>query len=482
MFAAASLLAFTLAVLPSANAFFRVACSGDVLLRERADPIVNPGTKSGHMHTIHGGNAFALNYTYEQARQSSCTSCQVTTDLSNYWHPQLWFHDKKADTFEPVPNGGLLIYYQQRGDDKANIKAFPAGFRMLTGNPAKRSKHYEEDEGSQAELQERATKWSCLRYTGGQTGYDGYGFPTTRCEAGFQARLHMPNCWDGKNLDSADHKSHVAYMSRLDNGKCPDTHPVSLMTMFFEVTWDIKNFDSQWDPETDGWPFVYSYGDPTGYGWHGDFVNGWDVNALQSAVVDCDNNTEDTAAGRAEGCPHLTLQTADAAKQCQGTPHIDEPTTGVLKRLPGCNPLQYGPEDAKMYSDANCPLDGGAASPEPSSPAPEEPTTTPPVPSSSSSESEPTSTPEPIPEPTTMIPDPEPTESSTDSSSAPTATSAPVATVTVIQTVTQTVTATVSPCTASSFASSPRKHHRRSVVPDNFVQGRAPAAFQPRRR
>lgn len=25
----------------------------------------------------------------------------------------------------------------------------------------------------------------------------GYGFPTTDCEAGLNARIHMPACWDG---------------------------------------------------------------------------------------------------------------------------------------------------------------------------------------------------------------------------------------------------------------------------------------------
>src|SRR5207244_9474853 len=40
-------------------------------------------------------------------------------------------------------------------------------------------------------------------------------------------RLHVrfPDCWDGQNLDSADHKSHMAYALR---GECPSTHPVAV--------------------------------------------------------------------------------------------------------------------------------------------------------------------------------------------------------------------------------------------------------------
>jgi hypothetical protein len=42
-------------------------------------------------------------------------------DLSNYWFPKLYFQDPKTKLFEPVANGGLLVYYQNRGDgDKSN--------------------------------------------------------------------------------------------------------------------------------------------------------------------------------------------------------------------------------------------------------------------------------------------------------------------------------------------------------------------------
>lgn len=115
---------------------------------------------------------------------------------------------------------GLLVYYLQRGDADAlnggpGLKAFPEGFKMISGNPRSRSKkyicathslghpidgfvaRYATQTGTQDELRERATEWSCLRYPNAD-GYNGYGFPTTDCEAGFQARLHMPSCWDGK--------------------------------------------------------------------------------------------------------------------------------------------------------------------------------------------------------------------------------------------------------------------------------------------
>ena len=35
-------------------------------------------------------------------------------------------------------------------------------------------------------------------------------FPATSCYE-LEMSMKMPNCWDGVNLDSADHRSHVAY-------------------------------------------------------------------------------------------------------------------------------------------------------------------------------------------------------------------------------------------------------------------------------
>jgi hypothetical protein len=102
------------------------------------DPIINPGkTPSQHVHSIHGGSSenlevliavslyidlytdFNPNYSFDNSRASNCTNCLVAQDLSNYWFPKLYFQDPKTKLFEPVSNGGLLVYYQNRGDDAA---------------------------------------------------------------------------------------------------------------------------------------------------------------------------------------------------------------------------------------------------------------------------------------------------------------------------------------------------------------------------
>ncbi|KAJ7629679.1 hypothetical protein DFH06DRAFT_1102218 [Mycena polygramma] len=364
-----------------ANAWFRVACT-DPLVQERIDPIISPGAvPSQHVHTIHGASNFGPNSTYDSLRASDCTSCEVIQDHSNYWFPKLYFRDPKTKSFEAVANGGLLVYYQNRGDgDKSNggagLKAFPPGLRMITGDPTRRSKKYTFGLGTQEELRERAIQWVCLRYSANETdvynnGNATAGFPDTDCESGFNARLHMPACWDGIRPDSPDHQSHVAYLSDLDNGSCPPGFPVYMMKarsfhffhqnaglipLFYEVTWNVHDFSSRWNASNgDKWPFVYSTGDPTGFSWHGDFQNGWDTTALQSAIDQCNNPNDPTGSGITAACNFLNVTPAAFANQCKIAPVTKEVVNGTLTKLPGCNPLQSGPQNATIHTEAKCP-------------------------------------------------------------------------------------------------------------------------------
>lgn len=76
-------------LLPGASAFWRLPCRNPAVI-ERADPIVNPGAVSSHLHTIMGGNGFDFTMDYNKARASTCSSCIVEQDLSNYWIPTLF--------------------------------------------------------------------------------------------------------------------------------------------------------------------------------------------------------------------------------------------------------------------------------------------------------------------------------------------------------------------------------------------------------
>ncbi|KAF5347837.1 hypothetical protein D9758_013820 [Tetrapyrgos nigripes] len=405
----------TLGTINTASAWFRLPCT-DPLVQERIDPIISPGKiPSQHVHTVHGASNFAANSTFDTLRASKCTSCQVSQDLSNYWFPKLYFRDPKTKMFEAVSNGGelyirthrleilfiyvkgLLIYYQNRGSlDKINggpgLKAFPPGFRMITGNPVKRTKVYPDGLGTQEELGERAIAWACLRYTTSNADYYGTGsFPHTDCEVRHAAWFHpsllvskvvfiSPRAGTARqNVDSPDHKSHVAYLSILDNGSCPSTHPVGLMKLFYEITWNIHDFTGRWQ-ESDGWPFVWvnslsirKKNFPDLFHPHrlletqlvipGTVISKTDGtlihpgSVLQKAIDNCNNPNDDTINGVISACPYFNLIDPAKAVTCKTNPVVNEPVSGSpMAKLPGCNPIQTGPGDATLYNEANCPI------------------------------------------------------------------------------------------------------------------------------
>lgn len=72
------------------------------------------------------------------------------------------------------------------------------------------------------------------------------------------------SCWDGKNVDSPDHKSHVSYPqtgSFESTGPCPASHPVRLPQLMYEVMWDTRPFNDKSIWPEKGQPLVYSMGD-----------------------------------------------------------------------------------------------------------------------------------------------------------------------------------------------------------------------------
>ena len=98
----------------------------------------------------------------------------------------------------------------------------------------------------------------------------------------------------------------------------------------------------------DGGRFVLANGDPTGYGLHGDFMDGWDKSVLSRAVANCTN-----LSGVIQDCPVFNDENrffpADVNNKCAAPNPIpsEDVDPGVIwEHLPGCVPITEGPAPA----------------------------------------------------------------------------------------------------------------------------------------
>lgn len=254
---------------PGAAPMMRFECSQLVI--DRLDPLVNPGTiPSPHLHQIVGGNSFNATLAHDLPTHSTCTSCTFSEDFSNYWTAVLYFRARNG-TFKRVPQipseglkgvGGVTVYYIPDAANKTAVTAFRPGFRMLVGDAA-----------ATTAQPARKVCHRCLPATGDNRNLncaapDTQELPTGFCPGGIRTVITFPTCWDGKNLDSPDHKSHVAYATGAGatdvgpTGKCPESHPVVIPQVMYEVVWDTRGFNEEglW-PVDGGQPFVWSTGD-----------------------------------------------------------------------------------------------------------------------------------------------------------------------------------------------------------------------------
>jgi hypothetical protein len=165
----------------------------------------------------------------------------------------------------------MLSYYMLIGD---NIKAFPKGFQMVAGDTRMRNftgpvpdpptSQWTADDMTQEALMQKSLGFNCMNYARQPEGsrYRHFmpdkGYLDANCAQGIRAELFFPSCWNGKDVDSDDHKSHVAYPSMIDGGDCPKDFPVRLPSLFFETIWNTNAFNGK-----DG-QFVWANGDPTG--------------------------------------------------------------------------------------------------------------------------------------------------------------------------------------------------------------------------
>lgn len=237
------------------DALFTVDCPFSH--RASDDPIVHPGEPgASHSHEFFGSRATDDTSTGESLR-GTATTCEDTEDTAAYWVPTLSVDDAAvAPTF-------VRAYYRARaGVDVREVTAPPLGLAMIAAITDEAGHH------------------------GGSGGEGGWGCglrprrlraePPTDCvlRSPLTLQLRFPDCWDGERLDTPDHAAHVA---RSVDGACPSSHPVVMTELQLSVSWPVIGPDAG--------RAVLSSG-PTAEA-HGDFLNGWEPDALARHVDLC---------------------------------------------------------------------------------------------------------------------------------------------------------------------------------------------------
>jgi hypothetical protein len=225
--------------------YFAIGCGFSH--RNSDDAIVYPRQPGvSHDHTYFGNESTDAFSTPASLRGSG-TSCALRADTAAYWVPTLFVGG------QAVEPRGAVAYYVRRTVD--HVRPFPAGLKIIAGNAA----------ASSAQSQ-RVTYWTC-----GRSGFRASTVPTCMegRRSGLRLVVNFPNCWNGRSLDSADHKSHMTYSVE---GVCPASHPVEVPAISLVVHYPVSGGANV---------RLASGGQLSG---HADFVNAWNQDVLAALV------------------------------------------------------------------------------------------------------------------------------------------------------------------------------------------------------
>lgn len=219
------------------------------------DPIIYPGLPgASHMHSFFGSDVTDAHSNLGDLLNGG-TTCDPLVDLSSYWVPTLYVDG------QPVEPQSATFYYLGEGvndDVIARTQPIPLGLKIIAGD------------ANAGPGDPVISRWSCLH-----AGHVPPSNDFVNCPEGtaLESYLDFPQCWDGVNLDSWDHKSHMAYPVA---GECPSTHPVPVpklrQVLRYPVTGDPSRFELSSGP---------------GYTMHADFFNAWPEPEMERRVNDC---------------------------------------------------------------------------------------------------------------------------------------------------------------------------------------------------
>lgn len=239
--------------------------------------IAAPGVSNGahHMHDYVGNqanNAFAS----DDDLAGGDTTCRNQGDKSTYFWPVLRLQNGQDENDVDADGGGKdqnigeiqtpsQVTLKFIGSPAGKVTAMPKFLRIITGD----AKAFTNGNAN------ANASWSCTGFENRQLK-DKYPI----CPEGSKVvrSFAFQSCWDGRNTDSANHRTHTAFAQ--DDGRCPDGFkaiPQLTQRIVYDVPpgpgFAVDSFPEQLHkPVTD----------------HGDFINVFDPKVMNK-VVSCIN-------------------------------------------------------------------------------------------------------------------------------------------------------------------------------------------------
>ena len=233
---------------------FRFFCAPGQLLKD--DPIALPGQPGkSHLHQFIGNTAANANSNYQSLRTTGGSTCDNRSlpdkafNRSSYWMPAML--DGEGNAVRP---DYALVYYKRIPaghpscgapdathigycTDMPNGIRFIFGYNMATMSGGPMQPGWDRD----------GETFTCeVRHGGGEQAVAGIyhniaDVVAAGCPAGTFLKISItpPTCWDGKNLDVPDHRSHVVYadgpmVTSAGERSCPATHPYYLPNLAYQ--------------------------------------------------------------------------------------------------------------------------------------------------------------------------------------------------------------------------------------------------------
>ncbi|MFE2391763.1 DUF1996 domain-containing protein [Streptomyces althioticus] len=260
--------------------------------------IAAPGVSNGahHFHDYIGNQATNAFVSDDELTRAE-TSCEDQRDKSSYYWPVLRLQNGTEEQDAQSPGGGIEgnvgeivtpkdVTLTFVGNPKAKVTAMPRLLRIITGD----AKSFVNGPAN------ANASWSCTGFEDRQLK-DKYPL----CPEGSDVvrSFAFQSCWDGRNIDSANHRTHMAFTDA--EGNCPSGFqpiPQLVQRIVYDVDapsledggktvplFAVDSFPEQLHkPITD----------------HGDFINVFEED-LMNEVVACINEGRTCGAGAGGG-------------------------------------------------------------------------------------------------------------------------------------------------------------------------------------